>query len=237
MKKPEILAPAGNLEKCKMVLDFGADAAYLGLERYGLRAYADNFTVEDLKEAVDYAHQRDKKIYVTLNIVAHNDDIEHLIEDIKIYESLKVDAVIVSDLGVFQTVRENAPTLDIHISTQANVVNYKTATLWHTLGAKRVILGRELSFEQIREIREKTPKTLELEAFIHGAMCMSYSGRCLLSNYMTGRNANRGECAQPCRWKYHIIEEGRPDEPIFIEENSRGTFFMNAKDLCMMWPR
>ncbi len=234
MKKPELLAPAGNLEKCKMALFYGADAVYLGGKKYGLRAYADNFTEEEMKEAVSFAHSMGKKIFVTMNIFAHNVDLKEIEKDILAYEALGIDAVIVSDLGIFSLVRKTAPNLAIHVSTQANTVNYASASMWYELGAKRVILGRELSLPEIKEIREKTPKGLELEVFVHGAMCMSYSGRCLLSNYMTGRDANGGECAQPCRWKYHIVEDMRMNEPITVEETDRGTFFMNSKDLCMI---
>lgn len=234
MQKPELLAPAGNLEKLKMAVIYGADAVYLGGEEYGLRAGADNFTKEEMAEGIKFAHDRGKKVYITANIIPHNEDLEGLPEFIKEIEEMGADAVILADPGIFSIVKEAAPELEIHLSTQANNTNYKSALFWHNLGVKRIVLARELSFKEIKEIREKTPDTLEIEAFIHGAMCISYSGRCLLSNYMAGRDANRGLCAHPCRWKYYLVEEKRPGEYIPVEENERGTFFFNSKDLCMI---
>lgn len=234
MQKPELLAPAGNLEKLKMAVIYGADAVYLGGEEYGLRAGADNFTKEEMAEGIKFAHDRGKRVYITANIIPHNEDLEGLPEFIKEIEKMGADAVILADPGIFSIVKEAAPELEIHLSTQANNTNYKSSLFWHNLGVKRIVLARELSFKEIKEIREKTPDTLEIEAFIHGAMCISYSGRCLLSNYMAGRDANRGLCAHPCRWKYYLVEEKRPGEYIPVEENERGTFFFNSKDLCMI---
>ncbi len=234
MNKIELLAPAGNLEKLKTAIIYGADAVYIGGEAFSLRAKADNFTYEDMKEAVEFVHSRGKKIYVTVNIFAHNEDIERMPEYIKTLEEVGIDAVIVSDLGIFSIVREVAPNLEVHVSTQANNTNYKTAELWHKLGAKRIVLARELSMKEIKVMREKMPEDMEIEAFVHGAMCMSYSGRCLLSNYMTGRDANRGACSHACRYKYHLVEEKRPGEYFEITEDERGTYIMNSHDLCMI---
>jgi putative protease len=234
MKKPEILAPAGNLEKLKTAIDFGADAVYLGGSKLNLRAFADNFGNEELKEGIAYAHERGKKVYVTLNVFPHNEDLDGLEEYlIELYE-LGVDAAIVSDPGIIMTAREVVPELELHLSTQANNVNYKSAIFWHRQGVKRIVLARELSLTQIKEIGEKLPEECELETFIHGSMCMSYSGRCLLSNYMTGRDANRGQCAQPCRYKYYLMEEKRPGEYFPVIEDDKGTYIMNSKDLCMI---
>ncbi|MBZ4644862.1 MAG: family peptidase [Petroclostridium sp.] len=234
MKKPELLAPAGNLEKLKMAVIYGADAVYLGGEEFGLRAAADNFNTEEMKEGVEFAHSRGKKVYVTANIIPHNEDLQGLPEYIREVSEIGVDALIVSDLGVFAIAKEVAPDLEIHISTQANNTNWKSAEFWHKLGAKRIILARELSLQEIKEIREKVPADVELECFVHGAMCISYSGRCLLSNYMANRDANRGACAHPCRWKYYLMEEKRPGEYMPVVENERGTFIYNSKDLCMI---
>ena len=234
MNKIELLAPAGNLEKLKTAIIYGADAVYVGGEAFSLRAKADNFTYEDMKEAVEFVHSRGKKIYVTVNIFAHNEDIERMPEYIKTLDEIGIDAVIVSDMGIFSIVREVAPNLEIHVSTQANNTNYKTAELWYKLGAKRVVLARELSMKEIKGMREKMPEDMEIEAFVHGAMCMSYSGRCLLSNYMTGRDANRGACSHACRYKYHLVEEKRPGEYFEITEDERGTYIMNSHDLCMI---
>lgn len=234
MNKPELLAPAGDLEKLKMAVIYGADAVYLGGEEFGLRAQAENFTIDQMKEGIEFAHSMGKKVYVTLNIIPHNDDLLGLPEYVKELDSLGIDAVIVSDLGIFEMVKESAPNMEIHISTQANNTNYKSVEMWHKLGAKRVILARELSLEEIKEIRNKVSQEVELEAFIHGAMCISYSGRCLLSNYMANRDSNRGMCAHPCRWKYYLMEEKRPGEYLPVFENQRGTFIYNSKDLCMI---
>ena len=231
---PELLAPAGDLEKLKTAINYGADAVYLGGEEFGLRAAAKNFSIDDIKEGVEYAHSRNKKVYVTMNIVPHNEDLEGLdLYAKKLYE-IGVDAVIVADPGVFSIIKNVAPDLDIHISTQANITNYQTIMFWYNLGVRRVVLARELSLKEIKEIREKIPKDMEIEAFVHGAMCISYSGRCLLSNYMTGRDANRGECSHACRWKYNLVEEKRPGEYYPIVENEKGTFIFNSKDLCMI---
>ena len=233
-KKPELLAPAGSLSKLKIAIDFGADAVYLGGSRLNLRAFADNFSVEELIEGIKYAHERNRKVYVTMNVFPHNDDLKGL-EDylIKLYE-MKVDAIIVSDPGIIRTARKVVPDLELHLSTQANNVNYLSAIFWHEMGIKRIVLARELSLKEIKELIEKTPESLEIEAFVHGAMCMAYSGRCLLSSYMTGRDANRGACAQPCRYKYYLVEEKRLDEPMEILEDDFGSYIMNSKDLNMI---
>lgn len=232
--KVELLAPAGNLEKLKMAVLYGADAVYMGGEAYGLRAYADNFGPEEMQEGINFAHEHGKKVYITLNIIPHNQDLKGMPEYIKQIVSMGVDAVIVSDPGVYSIVKENAPGLEIHISTQANNTNWRSARFWHELGATRVILAREMSLDEISEIRKNVADELELEVFVHGAMCISYSGRCLLSNYMTGRDSNRGLCAHPCRWKYYLVEEKRPGEYLPVYENERGTFIFNSKDLCMI---
>lgn len=237
MKNPnkvELLAPAGNLEKLKMAVLYGADAVYMGGEAYGLRAYADNFSPEEMQEGINFAHKHGKKVYITLNIIPHNQDLKGMPEYIKQIVSMGVDAVIISDPGVYSIVKENAPGLEIHISTQANNTNWRSARFWHELGAARVILAREMSLDEISEIRKNVSDELELEVFVHGAMCISYSGRCLLSNYMTGRDSNRGLCAHPCRWKYYLVEEKRPGEYLPVYENERGTFIFNSKDLCMI---
>lgn len=234
IKAPELLAPAGNLEKLKIALTYGADAVYIGGEEFSLRAAADNFTTDEIKEGVDFAHNLGKKVYLTANVIPHNRDIDEYAKYLSEVKDIGLDGVILSDLGMFEITREVAPKLDIHISTQANNVNYKSADTWHKMGATRVILAREMSFDEIREIRERTDPSLELEAFVHGAMCISYSGRCLLSNYMTGRDGNGGACAHPCRWKYYLMEEQRPGEYMPVFENERGTFIYNSKDLCMI---
>ncbi|HSP47734.1 MAG TPA: peptidase U32 family protein, partial [Clostridiaceae bacterium] len=234
MFKPELLAPAGNLEKLKTAIDFGADAVYLGGNRLNLRAFSDNFTYEEMMEGIRYAHDRNRKVYVTLNVFPHNSDMKGLEDYLRELYETGVDAAIVSDPGIIMTAREVVPELELHLSTQANNVNYRSAIFWHKMGVKRIILARELSMKEIREIRDNIPETAELEAFVHGSMCMAYSGRCLLSNYMTGRDANRGACAQPCRYKYHLVEEKRPGEYMEIMEDERGTYIMNSKDLCMI---
>ncbi len=234
MKKPELLAPAGNLDKLKIAFIYGADAVYIGGEEFSLRAAADNFSMEEIREGVEFAHERGKKVYLTANIIPHNEDIGEYGDFLAKAVKTGIDAIIVSDLGLFSITREIAPDLEIHISTQANNVNFESAKMWHKLGAKRVILARELSFKEIAKIRENTPCELELEAFVHGAMCISYSGRCLLSNYMTGRDSNLGACSHPCRWKYYLMEEKRPGEYMPVFENERGTFIYNSKDLCMI---
>ncbi|MCC5911480.1 MAG: U32 family peptidase [Clostridiaceae bacterium] len=234
MKKVELLAPAGDLERLKVAIIYGADAVYVGGQIFGLRAAAKNFTLEELKEGVEFAHERGAKVFVTANIIPHNDDLKDLPQYLKEIEKTRIDALIVADPGTFSIVKQTLPNMEIHISTQANTTNYTTVNFWHSLGAKRVVLARELSFGEIREIRKNVPESVDLEAFIHGAMCISYSGRCLLSNYMAARDANRGECAQPCRWKYHLVEEKRPGEYMPIVEDEHGTYFMNSKDLCMI---
>lgn len=234
MKKIELLAPAGNLEKLKMAVLYGADAVYIGGQKFGLRAQADNFSVEDMQQGIIFAHDRGCKVYVTVNIIPHNEDLEGLPEYIMQLNELGVDALIVSDPGVFSIVRKVTPNMEIHISTQANNTNYQSANFWYELGAKRIVVARELSLSEIKEINTKTPDDLDIEAFIHGAMCISYSGRCLLSSYMTGRDSNRGDCAQSCRWKYHIMEEKRPGEFYPVYEDDKGTYIFNSKDLCMI---
>lgn len=234
MNKPEILAPASSLEVLQTAIRYGADAVYIGGEMYGLRAKAKNFSLEDMKAGIDFAHKYGKKVYVTANITAHDRDlagVEKYFEELK---EIKPDALIISDAGVFTIAKRICPHIDIHISTQANNVNYMTFRFWHELGATRVVTARELSVQEIADIHAHIPKELEIETFVHGAMCISYSGRCLLSNYFTGRDANLGACTHPCRWKYHIVEETRPGEYIPIEENERGTYLFNSKDLCMI---
>ncbi len=233
-KKPELLAPAGNFEKLKYALHYGADAVYCAGKRFGLRAKADNFDLDELKEAVEYVHERGKRIYVTLNMIPHNDDLEGLPEYVHELKAIGVDAVLVADPGVFSIVRETEPDLKVSISTQANNTNWRSAKFWHDQGAGRIVLARELGLEEIKTIVEKTPEEFEIETFVHGAMCISYSGRCLLSHYMTGRNSNQGDCAHPCRWKYHLIEEKRPGEAFEIDEDESGSFIFNSKDLCLI---
>ncbi len=234
MEKVELLAPAGNLEKLKMAIIYGADAVYLGGEAFGLRANADNFTRDDLIAGIDFAHSRGKKVFVTMNIIPHNDDFLGMPNYIRELTDFGVDAIILSDPGVYSMVREISPQMEIHLSTQANNTNYMSARFWYNHGVKRIVLARELSIKEISEIREKIPSDLELEIFVHGAMCISYSGRCLLSNYMTVRDSNRGLCAHPCRWQYHLVEEKRPGEYFPVYENERGTFIFNSRDLCMI---
>ncbi len=234
MKKPELLAPAGNLEKLKTAINFGADAVYLGGSRLNLRAFADNFTDDELQEGIKYAHDRGRKVHVTINVFPRNEDFNGLEEYLKKLYEFNVDAIIVSDPGIIMTARETVPNLEIHLSTQANTVNFKTINFWYKQGVKRTVLARELTLEEIKTIREKIEKDCELEAFVHGSMCMSYSGRCLLSNYMTGRDSNRGACAQPCRYKYYLMEEKREGEYFPILEDDKGTYIMNSKDMCMI---
>jgi putative protease len=229
----ELLAPAGNIEKLKTAILYGADAVYLAGERFGLRAGAGNFSDEDLKESIEYAHNKNKKVYITVNVLPHNDDFEGMEDYIKYISALGADAVIVSDPGVFSLVRQINPKLPVHISTQANVTNYRSAFFWKQQGAARIISAREMSLQELSVIHEKVP-SIEIEAFVHGAMCISYSGRCLLSNYLCGRDANRGDCAHPCRWKYHLVEEKRPGQYFPVIEDDTGTFILNSKDLCMI---
>ena len=233
MKKPELLALAGNLEKLKIAFQYGADAVYFGGEIFSLRAAAKNFSYEDMEEGVKIAHKLGKKMYCTVNIMPKNEDLDKLPEYLKKLEEIGIDAVLVSDLGVLSLVKKHT-NLPIHISTQANAINYESCNMFHELGAERVVLARECSLEDIKTIRRNIDDDLELEVFIHGAMCISYSGRCLLSSYTTGRDSNRGNCAQTCRWKYSLVEEKRPNEYFPIEEDSNGTYIMNSKDLCMI---
>jgi U32 family peptidase len=234
MRKIELLAPAGNMEKLRMAIIYGADAVYIGGEKFGLRASAGNFNIEEIKEAVHFVHEQCKKLYVTVNIIPHNEDFIGLSEYLKDIEDAGVDAIIFSDPGVYLVAKESVPNMELHLSTQANNTNYRSAEFWHKQGVKRIVLARELSFEEIKETVEKSPKDLEFETFVHGAMCMSYSGRCLLSNYMVGRDANKGECAHPCRYKYYLVEERRPGQYMPIEEDERGAYIFNSKDLCMI---
>lgn len=232
MKKPELLAPAGSLEKLKMALLYGADAVFMGGKSFGLRAFSNNFDEEELRAGIEFAHSLQKKAYVTVNIFPHNEDLVELPAYIKFLYDNHADAVIVSDLGVYRIVREVAPDLPIHISTQANNTNWSSVLCWQELGASRVVLARELSLAEIDTIRQKVD--IQLEAFVHGAMCISYSGRCLMSNYFTDRDANRGQCAQPCRWKFNLVEEKRPGEYFPVMEDERGTYIFNSKDLCLL---
>lgn len=233
-KRVELLAPAGSLETLKIAVLYGADAVYIGGGSYGLRAKAKNFTPEEMREGVKFAHDHNVQVYVTANIFAHNEDFEGMKEYFMELEEMGVDAIIVADPGVFATARAAVPNMEIHISTQANNTNYHTAQFWAAQGAQRIVLARELSFPEVKTIHDHLPESIELEAFVHGAMCMAYSGRCLLSNYMANRDANHGECAQPCRWKYHVVEETRPGEYMPVEENERGTYIYNSRDLCMI---
>ncbi|RFZ79450.1 U32 family peptidase [Lacrimispora amygdalina] len=234
MRKTELLIPAGSLEVLKTAVVYGADAVYIGGEAFGLRAKAKNFTNDDIREGIAFAHDRGVKVYITANILAHNDDLSGVEEYFNELKEIRPDAVIISDPGVFAIAKRVIPDMELHISTQANNTNYGTYLFWHQLGAKRVVSARELSLAEIKEIREKIPEDLEIESFIHGAMCMSYSGRCLLSNFMTGRDANQGACTHPCRWKYSLVEEKRPGEYMPVYENERGTYIFNSKDLCMI---
>lgn len=234
MKKPELLVPASSLEVLKTAVRYGADAVYIGGEVFGLRAKAKNFSLEEMAEGVEFAHEHGVKVYVTANILAHNADIE----PVKVYfndlKKVKPDALIISDPAIFTIAKEVLPEMELHISTQANNTNYGTYNFWYNLGAKRVVSARELYIKEISEIRKNIPKDMEIETFVHGAMCISYSGRCLLSSFMTGRDANKGACTHPCRWKYAVVEENRPGEYMPIEENERGTYIFNSKDLCMI---
>ncbi len=233
-RHPELLIPASSLEVLKTAVIFGADAVYIGGEAFGLRAKAKNFSMEEIREGIAFAHAHDVKVYITANILAHNEDLEGVREYFQELKEIRPDALIIADPGVFRIAREVCPELDVHISTQANNTNYETYRFWHDLGATRVVSARELSLAEIKELREKIPEELEIESFIHGAMCISYSGRCLLSSYFTGRDGNKGACTHPCRWKYSIMEEKRPGEYLPVYENERGTYIFNSKDLCMI---
>ena len=234
MRKPELLIPASSLEVLKTAVIFGADAVYIGGEAFGLRAKAKNFSMEEMKEGIEFAHARGVKVYVTANILAHNYDLEGVEQYFRELREIHPDALIIADPGVFSIAKQVCPEIERHISTQANNTNYETYRFWYELGAKRIVSARELSLEEIRQIRAHIPNDCEIETFIHGAMCISYSGRCLLSNYFTGRDANRGACTHPCRWKYAIVEETRPGEYLPVYENERGTYIFNSKDLCMI---
>lgn len=233
MKKVELLAPAGSLEKLKIAIDFGADAVYVGGPRLNLRVFADNFDFDELKEGVEYAHERNRKVYLVLNAIPRNFDMNGLPEYVKKCESLGVDGVIAADPGVIAIIKKNT-NLEIHLSTQANAMNYETAKFWYDYGLKRIILARELKLKEIQEFRKNLPDDCEIEVFVHGAMCMAYSGRCLISNYMTSRDSNKGACSQACRYKYYLVEEKRPNEYFPVYEDDNGTYIMNSKDLCMI---
>ena len=233
-KRPELLIPASSLEVLKTAVMFGADAVYIGGEAFGLRAKAKNFSLEDMKEGIAFAHAHDVKVYVTANILAHNGDLDGVRTYFEELKEIGPDALIIADPGVFDIAKEVCPEIERHISTQANNTNYLTYNFWYKLGAKRVVTARELSLAEIRQIRDHIPDDMEIESFMHGAMCISYSGRCLLSSYFTGRDANRGACTHPCRWKYHIVEETRPGEYMPVNEDDRGTYIFNSKDLCMV---
>lgn len=232
-KNIELLAPAGDFEKLKTAIHFGADAVYFAGKNYGLRAFGTNFENQDLKETMGYIHSHGKKGYVTLNVYARHNDFDGLEDYLKTLVDAKVDAVIVSDLGIFSFIRERFPKLEIHVSTQANTTNAYSAKMWHKLGAKRVVLARELNIDEVKNIADQNPE-LDIEAFVHGAMCISYSGRCLLSNYLTNRDSNHGECVQACRWKYSVVEETRPNDKFDLLEDDRGTYIFNSKDLCLI---
>ena len=234
MRNLELLIPASSLEVLKTAVIFGADAVYIGGEVFGLRAKAKNFSMEDMKEGIRFAHEHGKKVYVTANILAHNRDLEGVREYFTELKKIKPDALIISDPAIFTIAKEIVPEIDVHISTQANNTNYGTFNFWWKQGATRVVTARELSLEEIKEIRDHIPEEMEIETFIHGAMCISYSGRCLLSSFMAGRDANQGACTHPCRWKYSVVEESRPGEYMPVYENERGTYIFNSKDLCMI---
>lgn len=230
----ELLSPAGDMEKLKTAIYFGADAVYVAGKNFGLRAFAGNFELAELEEATLFCHEKNKKIYVTVNIIAHNDDFVGLKEYLEFLQKIEVDGVIVADLGVASFVKKYAPKLELHISTQANIINKYSALLMAELGAKRIVLARELSLDEIKQIRAALPKEVELECFVHGAMCISYSGRCLLSNYLNGRDSNKGACVQACRWEYSITEKSRKGQQYEIQEDDKGTYILNSKDLCMI---
>ena len=233
-RHPELLIPASSLEVLKTAVIFGADAVYIGGEAFGLRAKAKNFSMEEMREGIEFAHEHDVKVYVTANILAHNSDLPEVRKYFEELKELKPDALIIADPGVFDLAKEVCPEIERHISTQANNTNYGTYNFWYRQGASRVVSARELSMKELKELRANIPEELEIETFIHGAMCISYSGRCLLSNYFTGRDANRGACTHPCRWKYAVVEETRPGEYMPVYENERGTYIFNSKDLCMI---
>lgn len=234
MRPVELLIPAGSLEVLKVAVDYGADAVYIGGESFGLRAKAHNFTIEEMREAAEYCHKHDVKLYVTANIFAHNDDLEGVRAYFEELKNVDIDALIISDPAIFMLAKEILPDVERHVSTQANNTNYGIYQFWYNQGASRVVSARELSLREIKEIRNHIPDDMEIESFIHGAMCISYSGRCLLSHFLTGRDANQGACTHPCRWKYSVVEEKRPGEYFPVEEDDRGTYIFNSKDLCMV---
>ena len=234
MRRPEVLVPAGSLEVLKTAVVFGADAVYIGGDAFGLRAMAKNFSLPEMKEGIDFAHARGVKVYVTANILAHNEDLEGVHDYFRELREIKPDGLIIADPAIFMIAKEECPEIERHISTQANNTNFGTYKFWYELGATRVVSARELSLAEIKEIRANIPEDMEIESFVHGAMCISYSGRCLLSNYFTGRDANKGACTHPCRWKYAVVEETRPGEYMPVYENERGTYIFNSKDLCMI---
>ena len=234
MIRPEILAPAGDMECLRNSLKFGADAVYLAGKQFGMRTASKNFDNEELKQAVDLAHSYDSKLYITINTLPRNNEIEVLPDFLMYAQEIGVDAFIIADLGVFELAKKYASKVERHISTQAGIVNSQTATAWYNMGESRVVLAREMTFDDIADIRAKIPKELEIECFVHGAMCVSFSGRCLISSYMTGRDANRGDCAQPCRWKYHLYEENRDGQFFPVEESDGGTYLYNSRDMCMI---
>lgn len=234
MGETELLIPAGSLEVLKVAVDYGADAVYIGGEDFGLRAKAHNFTIDEMKDGVTYCHKKGVKLYVTANIFAHNDDLVGVRDYFETLRPVGIDALIISDPAIFMIAKEVLPEVELHISTQANNTNYGIYRFWYNQGAKRVVSARELSLDEIRQIREHIPEDMEIESFVHGAMCISYSGRCLLSHFLTGRDANRGACTHPCRWKYSVVEEKRPGEYFPVEEDDRGTYIFNSKDLCMV---
>lgn len=234
MRKIELLSPAGDFERLKLALKFGADAVYLGGEQFGMRTNPSNFNADQLKEAVSLVHSLGKKVYLTCNTLPRNNEIEYLPDFLKYAADIGIDAFIIADVGVMMLAKKYAPDVEIHMSTQVGIVNYQTANSFYELGAKRIVTARELSLEDIKTIRDKTPPELEIEVFVHGAMCMSFSGRCILSDYMVGRDANRGDCAQPCRWKYHLVEETRPGQYFPVNQDESGTYIFNSRDLCMI---
>lgn len=232
--KPELLSPAGSLEKLRFAVHYGADSVYCALERFGMRRAAENFTIEDLREGISFAHARGRKVYLTVNVMPHEEDLASLRDFLRETAEMPPDAYIISDPGVLDILRDCAPDAEVHLSTQASTVNSAACRFWYRQGVKRIVLARELSLREIRRIREQIPEDLELEVFVHGAMCVSYSGRCLLSNYFAGRDANGGNCAQPCRWKYHLHEEKRPHDVITAEQDEHGTYLFSSRDLCMI---
>ena len=234
IRKPELLAPAGDMERLQAAVKYGADAVYLGGTMFGMRAAPANFNKEQLVEAVEYCHARGVKVYLTCNVLPRNDELAELPEFLKDAEKAGVDALIISDIGVLAMAKKYVPDMEIHISTQSGIVNYETSKAFYDMGAKRIVTARELKMTEIAEIRKNIPDDMDIECFVHGAMCVSFSGRCLISNYLVGRDANRGECAQPCRWKYTLMEEKRPGQYFPVVEDDSGTYIMNSKDMCMI---